>query len=326
LKDRGSGGERLEAEVLLRMAQGGLSLDEILAGAGIGREAAMDALASLQQKALVMRHGTRKASAYRLVEGPEAFKAVFLLCDRGDRGTELLRTEYAQGCIGPQTIHQATKELVFACILALLRLLTASNSEVREDNFLGDLSASLGQRSEAPLILGGISDSLEEVGFPEFLNFSLEGSAGEDAEAEKRDILRQMAQRDVELFFGRDPPLVSLAAAFEALLFPVVERRELLMVLSSSPSALRLVLIARETRSSSFISAALTQALPLLGHLFQLFARQDMADCSPETRRNRDEEVLEIVREGADVLPRPSPVLRVLHNRASADRSSGKLA
>jgi|GEM_PF-3244965 len=316
--------EGLKVAIILQLTQAEQDVQEIrdamqrdIAPSQLDR-----ALEALQQSGMVERRGNGEKGSFILEDNFAQLKQIFLFCDRHEKAIQILGSPWMQKRINEAMLCDVTKDTVFATIQSVLRLLTSSNLEVQQDLFLSDLYNAIGQNEETYLSLGGIAGSLDEVGFMEYLQLSLSSVSEEDISMEKQVLIEQMAERDIHMFFGPDPPLPSLAEAFQSILFPKEERRELLSVLKASPSALRIILSARETRSGSFVSAAVLQTLPLLEHLFQLFAIADLKSCDSEKRRALDDELLSLLRDRMDRIPRPSPLLRVLKGRMLADRSS----
>jgi hypothetical protein len=110
-----------------------------------------------------------------------------------------------------------------------------------------------------------------------------------------------------------------VADGFTLLLFPPDERAELFGLLRSSPSAMRVMLSARETRVGSFIASSIVQVLPLLERLFQFFARMSADMCDWERKQLVEKELEALVEDRIRAMPRPTPLLRVLKGRLLAD-------
>ena len=253
-----------------------------------------------------------------LVKGHGAFVKAYFICDRAGRPADLLRTPYAQERIGEDLLSGATEHLVHAAVLAVLRLLSSSLRQVRDDPFLDELSRMLGESPGADESLMRIQGSLLESGFEDFLAFSLQGAGEEDRAAERQELIEGMAEKDMRLFFGQDPPLPSLRTAFEALIFPESERPEILGLARSSPSALRLLLVSERSRLGPLAAAAVLQTLPLLEELFIVFRDWTPGRCQKSEREEVDSRLLEMARrEGQG--PGPSPLLSTLRARTAAE-------
>lgn len=253
-----------------------------------------------------------------LVEGPENFGRVFFVCDRMGRSYELLDSEYARSNIAESLLLEVCKASVYESILILLRILTYPVQEIREDPVLSELSAWVDQSEEASHYLERVSDSLSGSGFHELLRFSLSGNTPEDLKEKRMDLLADMAERDISMFFAAKPPIPNLPSLFLSALFPKDEREQLLVVLRSSPSALRSLLLAKGARSSSLSMASMQQTLPLLTRLFEIFAMADPKICTDKLRREWGEELFALV-EGSKSEPRPTPILKVLEARRRMD-------
>ena len=253
-----------------------------------------------------------------LVEGPENFGRVFFVCDRMGRSYELLDSEYARSNIAEPLLLEVCKASVYESILSLLRILTYPVQELREDPVLSELSAWIDHSEGASHDLERVSDSLSGSGFHELLRFSLSGYPPEDLKEKRRDLLADMAEWDISMFFAAKPPIHNLPSLFLSALFPKDEREQLLAVLRSSPSALRSLLMAKDARSCSISLASIQQTLPLLTRLFEIFAMADPKICTDKLRREWGEELFTLV-DGSKNEPRPTPILNVLEARWRMD-------
>ena len=305
-------GEQDELTIKSRLIEKGLPLDE---------HELDEVLLALEAEGMVKRLEERGRVVLLLPEAYPQLKRLFHLCDRAGRVQELMRTDWLRSRIDERLLKEMTKDQVFASIVTILRLLTTSHQEAEQDPFLSDLEAYLFQDEESYLSLGGISGALDDIGFMEFLQFNLSGVESDDLGIRRLEVLEQMADRDIEMFFGNGAPKLSVAEHFVSLLLPTEERSELFNILRCSPSALRIMLSARETRAGSFIAASTMQTLPLLERLFRMFADLDMRSCDGQMKGVAQEELASLVADRLMKMPRPSPLLKVLKGRMLADTS-----
>jgi hypothetical protein len=261
---------------------------------------------------------TNRMGRIALVHGPENFSRVFIACDRAGKAYELLGTEYSRANVGEPILIEASKALVYDSIHTLLRLLTSPTSELGNDPILAELSAWIGQDEDAALYVEAVADSLSWSGFYEMMNLSLGQSYPQSSKEERLRMISEMAERDIAMFFSKSPPIDGLPSLLLSALFPMEERAHLMSMLNSSPSALRVLLLAKSSRSTSLSLASLQQLLPILSHLFVIFAAADPRGCDVKVRRGwRDELAAIIASEGPSL--RPTPILKVLASRFEVD-------
>lgn len=302
-----------KAELIILLASGAGPLD-----GNIVRGLVDDvALGEMRAQGIVCRERT-PGEAYSLCEGTEAFKRAFAVCDMCGRSAALLETRYGEEAI-EGFLDVAAKGLVLLSIFSLLKLLSSDSHEAWEDPSLLDLGEILSETEDNASRIDSVSQSLDAVGFRALLEFGLSGIRPEERGAAKEDHLRGMAQKDVDMFFAKEPPIPALGMAFVLLLFPEEERGELLAVLRSSPSAVRAMLTAQEARPGSLVPSALVQILPLLEHLFHLFVVSDPRQCDARRREALGREVTDLVKEALERMQRPSPLLTALRRRMLVD-------
>ncbi len=306
--------ENAKAELILRLAVSSHSIDL--------SDRSSKSQASLLNE--LISEGTVEPLAQdgdqaRLVPGLKGFRAAFITCDNCGKSGDLLRTRYAREAIGEGLLDEVARDTIYVSILCLLRLLTYSNAELRADPSLNNLAEIIIESEGGSEALEGITLSLDEAGFYGYLDFYLGGVAPKELDAERTVLLEQLAQKDVELFFGTDGPISGLSEGLKSLLYPRAEREELLRILERSRSAMRLLLLIRESRSALFVSAALRQVLPLLVLLFELFAIADPATCDMGRRRAWSKQVGALIEQSSRRMPSPSPLLLVMRDRMLAD-------
>ncbi|MDD1747373.1 MAG: hypothetical protein LUQ16_06405 [Methanomassiliicoccales archaeon] len=253
-----------------------------------------------------------------LVQGPENFSRVFIACDRAEMAYELLGTEYSRVNIGEPILIEASKAMVYDSIHTLLRHLTSPASEVREDPVLAELSAWIGQDEEAAEYIEAIMDSLSRSGFYEMMRLGLGEPSPQSSKAERLRTISEMAERDIAMFFSKSPPIDGLPSLLLSTLFPMEERARLTSILNSSPSALRALLQSKSARSTSLSLASLQQILPILSHLFAIFAAADPRRCDVKVRQGWRDELVAMVASAGPAL-RPTPILKVLASRFEVD-------
>jgi hypothetical protein len=300
--------------LLLELARSGAE------GIPIGRDRAEASVDSLfkgiteQGILLEIRPGGRMA----LVHGPDNFSRVFIACDRAGKAYELMATAYSRANIGEPILIEASKALVYDSIHTLLRLLTSPTSEVGDDPVLAEVSAWIGQDEGAALRVEAVADSLSCSGFYEMVHLSLRESSPQSSKEERLRMISEMAECDIAMFFSRSPPIDGLPSLLLSALFPTEERGRLMSMLNSSPSALRVILLAKNARSTSLSIAGLQQLLPMLSHLFAIFAAADPRRCDVKARRGWRDELAAIVASTGPAL-RPTPILKVLASRFEVD-------
>jgi hypothetical protein len=314
--------DELEVDVIIALAKGATNQEAVMADLGPRANNKEGELAQvlrlLEVEGLLVMEEGGKERVLRLPISYSILKRVFHRVERVGRSAELMHSPWFGETIGEEAIGGITQDLVFASIWTVLRLLTSSHDEVEADPFLSDMERYLIEDEESYLSLGGISGVLDEIAFIDFLQFGLGDAVGEDREIRKQEILEQMAERDIALFFDEGSKGIRVAEDLKLLLFPPYERGELFTVLRSSPSALRVMLSARETRAGSFIAASTIQVLPLLERLFHLFAEaQDT--CDERRKEMAENELSTLVEYRLRTMPRPSPLLKVLKGRLLAD-------
>jgi hypothetical protein len=170
-------------------------------------------------------------------------------------------------------------------------------------------------QKETSEALEEISASITAAGLPEYLELSV-GPAG--GESEVLEHLRLLARRDVEMFFGPEPPLPGLASSFRLLLFPEQERPELEALLMSSTSRPDPCDGDREMDQEVSV-VALLQSLVLLRQLFSFFLLQGRDGCSPEARLRAGERSRMLAERAATAARNPSPLLTLLRSRTDLD-------
>lgn len=253
-----------------------------------------------------------------LAQGLENFGRVFIACDRAGKAYELLGTEYSRANIGEPILIETSKAMVYDSIHTLLRLLTSPISEAGEDPVLAELSTWIGQDEEAAEYVEAVADSLSTSGFYEMMHLSLGEPLSQSSKAERLRIISDMAERDIAMFFSESSPIEGLPSLLLSALFPMDERARLLSMLNSSPSTLRALLLAKSGRTTSLSLASLQQVLPILAHLFVIFAAADPRRCNNEARRGWRDELDAIVASTGPTL-RPTPILKVLASRFEID-------
>jgi hypothetical protein len=261
---------------------------------------------------------TSRGGRMALVHGPDNFNKVFIACDRAGKAYELMGTAYSQANIGEPILIEASKALVYDSIHTLLRLLTLPASEVGDDPVLAEVIAWIGQDEAAALLVEEVADSLSGSGFYEMMNLSLGESYSQSSKEERLRMISEMAERDIAMFFSKSPPIDGLPSLLLSTLFPMEERGRLMSLLNSSPSALRVILLAKNARSTSLSVAGLQQLLPILSHLFVIFAATDPRRCGVKARRRWRDELAAIVT-GTRPALRPTPILKILVSRFEVD-------
>jgi hypothetical protein len=261
---------------------------------------------------------TNRMGRIALVHDPDNFSRVFIACDRAGKAYELMGTVYSHANIGEPILIEASKALVYDSIHTMLRLLTSPTSEVGDDPVLAELSAWIRQDEDAALYVEAVADSLSCSGFYEMMNLSQGESYPQSSKEERLRTISEMAERDIAMFFSKSPPIDGLPSLLLSTLFPMEERARLMSLLNSSPSALRVLLLAKSARSTSLSLAGLQQLLPIVSHLFVIFAAADPAQCDVKTRRGWRDELAAIVASTGSAL-RPTPILKVLASRFEVD-------
>lgn len=284
---------------------------------GIGAEASIESwLEGIVEQGILLEASRKGRIA--LVQSPENFNRVFIACDRAGKAYELLSTEYSRANIGEPILIEASKALVYDSIHTLLRLLTSPMSEVGDDPVLAELSAWIEQDEDAALHVELVADSLSCSGFYEMMHLSLGEPHPHSSKQERLRMISEMAERDIAMFFSKSPPIEGLPSLLLSVLFPMEERARLMSMLNSTPSALRAILLARNGRSTSLSLASLQQLLPILSHLFVIFAAADPRRCGVKVRQGWRDELEAIVASTGPAL-RPTPILKVLESRLEVD-------
>lgn len=296
---------------LARSGEDGIRIERDNAEVAIGSR-----LEAIKEKGILLDTG-RKGRLV-LVQGPENFSKVFIACDREGKANELLDTEYSRANIGEPLLIEASSAMVYDSIHILLRLLTSPASEVGVDPVLTELSAWIGRDEDAALRVESVADSLTRSGFYEMMHLTLGEPLHYSSKAERMRMISEMAELDIAMFFSNSPPIDGLPSILLSALFPMEERPRLMTILSSSPSALRALLLAKSARSTTLSLASLQQLLPILSHLFQIFATVDPRRCNAKIRRGWRDELVAIVVSTGPAL-RPTPILRVLASRLEVD-------
>jgi hypothetical protein len=254
---------------------------------------------------------------YALAQTIEAMKRGFWFAEREGLERYLLSSAYMQKMIHERFLDEITRELVYSSILSILNIITSSPEERERDPTMSSLTERLIEDEESMLGMSAIAGLLEEIGFREFLAFNLGDCADEEERSSrKREILESMAERDIVMFFGKEPVLDPAAEVLREALFPAKRREEVLVLLRSSPAALRAVLMTAEGRSSALLSEAIGSLLPLLEHLFAVFVHADLIRCDVASKAKAEGELLAVAEECARRWRGEPPFLLALQERA----------
>jgi hypothetical protein len=260
-----------------------------------------------------------------LAQTIEAMRRAFWLADREGLGGDFLSSTYMQKLIHERFLDEMTRELVYSSILSILSIITSSPEERERDPTMSSLTKRLIEDEESMLGMSAIAGLLEEVGFREFLAFNLGDCADEEERSSrKREVLESMAERDIVMFFGKEPVLDPAAEVLRDALFPAERREEVLVLLRSSSAAMRAVLTTAEGRSSALLSEAIGSLLPLLEHLFAVFVHADLVRCDVASKAKAESELLAVAEECARRWRGEPPFLLALQQRARDELKKGR--
>ncbi|HTY47254.1 MAG TPA: hypothetical protein VMB46_06270 [Methanomassiliicoccales archaeon] len=225
---------------------------------------------------------------YRIPKSPIAFENAFHIADGNGLGIEFLETPYAQAMINERLLRHITRDAFYRSVLAVLRILT-DEEESAKNGGVEEVMDAAEQQDESYLSLMAIAGALDEVGFKDYLGFALgETRSAQERQERRIEALEEMAQRDVQMFFGPDPILPSAAECLESVLFPPAKRMDAIELLRTSPESLRMLLPMDLDEAP--MPEAVVCLLPILEHLFTIFVRADLLRCNEESRMRADAE------------------------------------
>ncbi len=319
----GIGLNSIQTAILLRLAQGAVDRNDLLAElkeGGHDPKLVTQTLNELVKSGPVKMERERKRKCSLRQDFP-TFKMTFGLCAAEGRETDFLATAYSKAVLSDEVFPVLTREFVRSAILSTLLLLTMPPVDRAKNSSLLLLHRSVYNDPITSTAIQGIAGSLEAIGFPEALKKSLARSkTKQERDSATFSMLEKLAEEYLSRFLGKKTPLPSALDACQSLLFPERERAEILDIMRRSPFALSF-LLANEDRSQGTVMSIVTPLLlPALEHmftlfaLFKLFSSLDVDAYIEEKKKRADKEFKEVVERRRAEMQQPSHLLLALRS------------